>query len=205
MSRQLTSELSLLFYKVFKNQKIAIWLMAMLFLPGTVIHEFSHALMAKVLFVYVGKMSLFPQLNGNSLKLGSVEVGKTDIIRNFLIGIAPFIIGTTLLLSVLFYFFINQLFGFNLYTVLVLTFTFMMANTMYSSKKDMEGAIEFILLIVAPIIVLYFVGVRIPGLTWDLLSGQNLQDFFTTACILLGIPLILDLAIVVFGRVAIKR
>lgn len=179
--------------------------MAMLFLPGTVIHEFSHALMAKVLFVYVGKMSLFPQLNGNSLKLGSVEVGKTDIIRNFLIGIAPFIIGTTLLLSVLFYFFINQLFGFNLYTVLVLTFTFMMANTMYSSKKDMEGAIEFILLIVAPIIVLYFVGVRIPGLTWDLLSGQNLQDFFTTACILLGIPLILDLAIVVFGRVAIKR
>jgi len=204
LSRQLTSELSLLFYKIFKSQKVAIFLMAIIFLPGTVIHEFSHAIMAKALFVYVGKMSLFPQLNGNSLKLGSVEVGKTDIIRNFLIGIAPFIVGTTLLLFALFYFFTNHLFGFNLLTVLALVFTFMMANTMYSSKKDMEGAIEFILLIVAPIITLYIAGVRVPGLTLEILNGQNLQDFFKTACILLGIPLILDLAIIVFGKIVNK-
>lgn len=179
--------------------------MAIIFLPGTIVHEFAHAIMAKLLFVHVGHMELMPQLHDESLKLGSVEVGKTDIIRNFLIGIAPFIVGTSLLLLVLYYSFTNNIFGFNLFTFLVLCFTFIIANTMYSSRKDMEGAVEFFLLIVTPIIFLYFVGVRIPGLTFELLKGNGVENFFRMSTIFLAVPILLDLSFIIFAKVLVRR
>ncbi len=179
--------------------------MAILFLPGTIIHEFAHAIMAKALFVYVGRMELMPQLHEDSLKLGSVEVGKTDIIRNFFIGIAPFIVGTSLLLLVLWYAFTNNIFGFNFFSFLVLCFTFVISNTMYSSKKDMEGAIEFFLLIVAPIIFLYFIGVRIPGLSIEILKGNGVEIFFKMASIFLAVPILLDISFILFAKVLLRR
>lgn len=204
LSRQLTSELSTLFVRIFRSQKVSVFLIALIFLPGTIIHEFAHAIVAKLLFVHVGKMELMPSLTGESLKLGSVEVGKTDIVRNFLIGVAPFIVGTSLLLGLLFYSFNEQLLGFNLFTFCVLLFTFVLSNTMYSSKKDMEGAIEFFLLIIAPVIVLYFLGVRIPGLTWEIVNDQSLNNYFQTGAVLLGIPIVVDVAIILFAKIINK-
>lgn len=201
VSRHLTSELSYLFYSIFRSHKIATWLMAILFVPGTIIHEFSHAIMAKLLFVYVGHMELMPQQHGESLKLGSVEVGKTDIIRNFLIGIAPFLIGTTILLFTLYYSFSNKLYDFNIISVLVLLFIFIVANTMYSSKKDMEGAIEFLILIFVPVSFLYFIGIRIPGFTWEYVNSGAVGEFFKMSSIYLGVPLIIDIALIVFSRI----
>lgn len=179
--------------------------MAIIFLPGTIIHEFAHAIMAKLLFVYVGHMELMPQLHGESLKLGSVEVGKVDIIRNFLIGIAPFIVGTSLLLVVLYYAFLNNIFGFNPLTLIVLGFVFVLSNTMYSSRKDMEGAVEFFLLIVVPLIALYFIGVRIPGLNWNFLNNGSVESFFHMAAIFLFVPLIIDTAFIIFAKIITKR
>ena len=201
LSRMLTSELSFLFYRIVKSRRIATWLMAIVFLPGTIIHEFSHAIMAKALFVHVGSMELMPQVTGESLKLGSVEVGKTDIIRNFLIGIAPFISGVSILLFVLYLSFSNQIFGFNLLTLGVLYVLFVVANTMYSSKKDMEGAIEFLILVVVPIVFLYFIGVRIPGLNWQLLQSATIDTFAKQSAISLGVPLVLDVAVILFGKI----
>lgn len=179
--------------------------MAIVFLPGTIIHEFAHAIMAKALFVHVGKMELMPELHGSSLKLGSVEVGKVDFIRNFLIGIAPFFVGTSILLVMLFYSFSNNLLGFNLATLCILLATFIISNTMYSSRKDMEGAIEFFGVIVAPIIILYFLGVRIPGLSWEFLGNSNIDNFFNSASLLLGVPLVIDLAIITFAKIVVRR
>lgn len=194
-----------MFHKLFGSQKVSIILISVIFLPGTIIHEFAHAIMAKLLFVHVGKMELVPQLSGESLKLGSVEVGKTDIVRNFFIGIAPFLIGTSLLLGVLYYVFSRDLIGVNLITLFVLIFAFILSNTMYSSKKDMEGAIEFFLLIIVPVLILYFLGVRIPGLTWDTFNDQSLVTYFKTGSILLGIPIVLDVSLILFGKIAGSR
>jgi hypothetical protein len=205
LSRLATSELSLLFYRIVKNRTVATWMMAIVFLPGTIIHEFSHAIMAKALFVYVGRMELMPQISGETLKLGSVEVGKTDIIRNFLIGIAPFISGIAILLTTLYLSFSNRIFGFNLLTLGVLYILFVVANTMYSSKKDMEGAIEFLILVVVPIAFLYFIGVRIPGLNWQLLEANGIDTFAKQASISLGVPLVLDVAVILFGKIVNRR
>lgn len=179
--------------------------MAVIFLPGTVVHEFAHAIMAKFLFVYVGKMQLMPQLHGDTLRLGSVEVGKSDIIRNFLIGIAPFVVGTSLLLAILFFAFLNNIFGFNLLTLLVLSFIFVLSNTMYSSRKDMEGAVEFFIFVIFPILVLYFLGFRIPGLDWNLMMKSNVENFFRTATIFLGLPLVIDTSLIIFAKIILRR
>jgi len=205
LSRSLTSHLSFLLRAIFRSQRVTIILMAFIFLPGTIIHEFAHAIMAKLLFVYVGKMELMPQLHEDTLKLGSVEVGKTDIIRNFLIGIAPFIVGTSLLLLVLWYAFTNNIFGFNFFSFLVLCFTFIVANTMYSSRKDMEGAVEFFLLVIAPIIFLYFIGVRIPGISFETLRGSGIENYFKMGSIFLAVPLLLDISFILFAKVLLRR
>jgi hypothetical protein len=205
LSRTLTQEMSLLFHKILKSRRISVWLIAIIFLPGTIIHEFSHALSAKILFVHVGKMELMPSLNGESLKLGSVEVGKTDIFRNFLIGIAPFVIGVSLLLLVLYFSFTKNIIGMNLITGIVLYFIFVVANTMYSSKKDMEGAIEFLLLIVSPVLLLYFFGVRIPGLNLSIFTNSEFANYIKQAEIFLALPLILDIAVILFAKIATRR
>ena len=69
----------------------------------------------------------------------------------------------------------------------------------------MEGAVEFFLLIIIPIIFLYFVGVRIPGLSWEGLNNEVLNNYFMTASILLGIPLVIDGAIILFGKIVNKE
>ncbi len=205
LSRMMTSQMSLLFHRILKSRKISIFLLAAIFLPGTIIHEFAHAAMAKILFVYVGKIELMPELHGESLKLGSVEVGEADIVRNFLIGIAPFVVGTSFLLAVFFYMYSNQILGFNLITILALFFAFVVSNTMYSSKKDMEGTVAFFLIVIAPIIFLYYIGVRIPGVSWEIFANSNVSDFFYTSSIFLGIPIAIDLLIILFAKVLTRR
>lgn len=205
LSRTLTSEMSLLFHKILKSRRISIWLIAIIFLPGTIIHEISHLVMAKILFVYTGKLEFTPSLNGESLKLGSVEVGKTDLFRNFLIGVAPFVAGVSLLILILYIAFTKNIIGVNLITGVVLYFIFVISNTMYSSRKDMEGAIEFLLLIVGPIFLLYFLGVRIPGFNFLIFTNPEFANYIKQADIFFALPLILDIALIVFAKIAVKR
>ncbi len=73
--------------------------------PGVVIHELSHWIAAKLLFVPTKDISLFrPQRQLNSrgqpgpVTLGYVEVFRTDPVRQSLIGLAPLPVGIGVLL-----------------------------------------------------------------------------------------------------------
>ena len=69
-------------------------LFAILFFPGVLLHETSHYLMARLLGVKTGRISLIPrQIDERRLQLGSVETAHTDLIRDALIGAAPLITG----------------------------------------------------------------------------------------------------------------
>lgn len=60
--------------------------------PGVILHELSHWLMAKALFVPTGRFSLFEPEHlptKGVTRLGYVEVHQTDIWRTSLIGLAP--------------------------------------------------------------------------------------------------------------------
>lgn len=204
LSRRLTAELSFFLYNLFRSRKIATWVMAIIFMPGTIVHELSHALVAKLLFVYVGRIEFIPELSGESLKLGSVEVGKTDLVRNFFIGTAPFFVGTFLVLIILYHFLLNDMLGLNLITVAVLYIMFVISNTMYSSTRDMQGAVQFFAMAIIFSAMLYFLGVRIPGLAWQALNSESVDSFFSMGSVYLGVPLLLDIGVIMFTAI-LKR
>lgn len=93
LSKRLVYALSALFYSITKSHKAMVNIMAILFLPGTIIHELAHLLSAGMLLVPTGEINLLPEVEGNTVKLGSVQVGKTDLIRRSMIGVAPILLG----------------------------------------------------------------------------------------------------------------
>src|ERR1700722_1998592 len=104
LSRNLSRALSHFLYRISKSKNFTITILAILFLPGTIIHEFSHAIAARLLGVSVGTMEFMPQIEGEHVKLGSVQVAHSDPIRRFFIGAAPFLFGTLIMLGLIFYF-----------------------------------------------------------------------------------------------------
>jgi hypothetical protein len=84
---------------------VALVIYFVIVLPGVVIHELSHWLVAKALGVRVGKLSFGPVRKGRSSKvsLGSVRVGKVDPIRASLIGMAPLFGGSLVILLIGFF------------------------------------------------------------------------------------------------------
>jgi hypothetical protein len=206
LSRNLTRTISQVVFRLTRSQKSTIMTIAFLFLPGTVLHELSHAVIAQLVGVPVGTMEFFPRIEGDHVKLGSVQVGRTDPFRRFLIGAAPFFIGTTIMLSVLFYMVQQQFFTNYLFIILTGYVTFEIGNTMFSSRKDMEGALELFVGIIAIIIILYFFGVRFSFLNpTELLSQPVIQELFTKGSFFLLIPLAIDLIFILFFRILQKK
>lgn len=74
----------------------------LLMFPGIVLHEASHYVTAKLLGIKVTNFRLGPRLrkNAKSVELGSVTVHSGGPIRDSLVGVAPFIVGTAVLLAV---------------------------------------------------------------------------------------------------------
>ncbi len=70
----------------------------LLFLPGIVLHELSHVVMAKLLGLRVGKVSLGPRRRDKySIELGSVTISRGDPFQESLVGLAPLLTGTAVL------------------------------------------------------------------------------------------------------------
>jgi hypothetical protein len=64
------------------------------------IHELSHALVAAILGVRIGRISLFPRRAKGHIQLGFVPVEETDFLRASLIGAAPLLAGTMVIFAV---------------------------------------------------------------------------------------------------------
>jgi hypothetical protein len=76
------------------NARLTMALFSILFFPGVILHEFSHFIVAKLLFVRTRNFSVIPKMMPQGyLRMGYVEVAETDIVRDSLIGAAPLILG----------------------------------------------------------------------------------------------------------------
>jgi len=82
------------------DPEIAVMLYALPLLPGIIIHEFSHAFSAILLGVRVGHISIRPKRAGQRIQLGFVPVEETDALRASLIGLAPLLVGSGVILLV---------------------------------------------------------------------------------------------------------
>lgn len=92
--RVLQREIQIILLLLTRKPNLAIGIFSIILLPGVFIHEISHLLMAIILRVKVRKISLLPEvLKQGKIRLGFVQTAKSDVFRDSLIGLAPFIIG----------------------------------------------------------------------------------------------------------------
>ncbi len=99
LQRLLHREIQAIFLMITRRADISITLFSLLFLPGVLLHESSHFLMARILGVRTGRFSILPRpLPDGRLQLGFVETAPSDMIRDTLIGAAPLLAGGAFIL-----------------------------------------------------------------------------------------------------------
>lgn len=204
LSKKLVNSLAGIVYKFTSNHHTVVRVLAILFLPGTIIHEMAHLLFAGVMLVPVGEINVVPEIEGQSVKLGSVQIGKTDPLRRSIVGVAPVLFGLILIFSI----FLLVPIGSGLpwwQTALALYLLFEIGNTMFSSKKDLEGTIIFtatiLVLTFAILAAIYFLDKSLLQNLWLYLSQLDLNflnKYFKQADIYLSIPVTLDLLVILF-------
>lgn len=161
----------------------AVIIYSLVLLPGVVIHELSHWLMASLLGVRTGAISVIPQRQPDgSVQLGYVEYYKGHTLgafRESLIGGAPLMAGTAVILLIGFHVFgvtqladsvqtgeldklllaLGQLFGTNDFFVW-LYLLFAIANAMMPSPSDRRAWPAFLTMIVILAVVLSLIGIQ---------------------------------------------
>jgi len=164
---------------------------AVTLLPGTIIHELSHWLTAELLGVPTGEITLIPRFEeGLELKMGSVAIAKKDPFRRTLIGLAPLFTGLTLI-SVAAYFLPFPVWSnFNLFphSLLVIAI-FLVSNTMFSSKKDLEVAVPFFLFLLLAGAAWWYFSLPFPKEITAFLANLS-QKLLPALTVTLGINLI---------------
>lgn len=208
VSKTLHHLLGRLFHQLTKSEKAAVYFLAIIFLPGTLIHELAHAITAGVLMVHVGEIELMPQIRENHLKLGSVQIGLTDPFRRSLIGVAPVLFGVSLLLGIAYYLTSNLSHSTSIpYLVWLLIFylVFVITNTMFSSPKDLEGTFAVMVFILAIFTALYLLRFQSVFDFLGYLINTKGVNFLQKAVILLSMPIIIDLIILGFVKMIIPK
>lgn len=195
LSHFMSKILSHFFLHITRSHKVTIHLLSILFLPGVIVHELAHWITAGMLGVHTGEIEFMPKIEGSHVKLGSVAIASTDPFRRFFIGVAPILVGMLVLLGMYVFFFPDFQFVLGIKGIMYLYILFEVGNTMYSSSKDMEGALGFFVLSAFVILVLLVLGVRLPSGFFHVLFTPKVIDFFMHMDILLLLLACLDAAV----------
>lgn len=202
----ITKALAQLSYFFTGSHRGTVAALAVLYLPGTIVHELSHILAAGVLFVHTGEIEFIPQIREDGVKLGSAEIGITDPLRRAIIGLAPVLLGASLILGILAY--LNYLITSNHASVwiyiIIFILIFELANTMFSSKKDLEGTLAVLVAIGLIVIAVYLFGFG----SWFNWVGNLFtfyESFFRTASFQMLIPIGIDLAVFLLVKLLVHR
>lgn len=190
---------------------MSINLMSFILLPGVIIHELSHLFAAVIMFVPVGNMEFTPKKNGNGVKLGSVEIGRTDPIRRSIIGFAPVFVGFLIVIGIVYLFTSNLDFfkGKDVYILVsvalgVVYLLFAISNTMFSSRKDMEGTIEILITLIIMFGIAYFLGFRPQISLSDSIFTKEVVGAIQKSSIFLLAPIGIDIGILGIIRAIYK-
>lgn len=208
LSKVLPSFLTQIFYFLVRSRRVAIWLLSLIFLPGTLIHEMAHLLTAGVFLVPVGDISILPQIKEEGVKLGHVEIQKTDPIRRSLIGFAPVFVGLGMLTGMI-YFSSSQFFDKGIYPLWLIAVLFylevVIGNTMFSSRKDLEGTLGVVVVLISILGALYLLGFE----SFFSFLKNNLIDshlgFYKNFAYFLVIPVIGDILVYILAKFLVKK
>lgn len=176
--------------KFIHSDTIIIWIVALLYLPGTILHEISHYFFALLLAMNPEEVSLFPHIEKNHIRLGHVLYRRhpSDVIRPIIVGIAPFFGAIGLLWVIQSFHLFPGVFWWQtlLFGYLILAVT---AN-MFSSKQDLVDLIYIVPVFLIIGGLLYVFGVQIDTQVLMRIIG-SLELFFKT----LNIPLLFSIIV----------
>jgi hypothetical protein len=207
LSKHLINSIFQLVYYMSKSREVAAHFLAFIFLPGTIIHELSHVISAGVLMVQTGEIEFIPEVHEGGIKLGTAEIGKTDPIRRSLIGIAPVLAGLSIIIGGLYLFSSNLIAGndysFWIYSAIFYAL-FVVGNTMFSSKKDLEGVIGVGFALASILAVLYFIGLS-EFFIWISNFIEVNSAYIYKANIFLFAPIAVNLIIVLLTKLVARK
>lgn len=203
LSSQLSKAVFLMVFRMTKSVHIATTFLAIFFLPGVILHEMSHYLSATLVRVRTGKVEFMPEIHGNTVKLGSVEVAQSDLLRRSAIGVAPLLVGCLCLYGISYLSSQILVSWESVKTILVGYSMFLIGNTMFSSKKDMEGVwLPIGLLLIATAVLVYFFREQSLTSFYWLVSQQQ---FFLHMDMLLFIPIVIDVSVIFLITLFLRR
>ena len=207
LSSLLTKSLSFFFFRLTKNKTLTIQLLALIFLPGVIVHELAHLIVAGVLFVRTGEIEFLPKLRDSpsgegELKLGSVEIAKTDPVRRAVIGFAPIFAGLTIIVTTFYYLGTDSSIASDFWKMAIIVYVFFqIGNTMFSSKKDLEGTLELLLTIGVVMALFYIIGVRLDFSFVQSFGFFDLEGFLRKLNLFLLAPIAIDIFIILILRI----
>ena len=201
---RLVYELSGASLLLFGTTKPGIVFYSLIFLPGTIIHELSHWIVAEVLQVKTGAITIFPDLeaegSGVNQRLGSVATARSDPLRGFLIGVAPFLSGLAILAI------LGRLFSLGLsgafvwwQLALIIYGIVVIGNSMMISESDRRTWPFIVILILLVVFILYNLQITLSTNVWNLTS-----NILSSLNLILGMTAALNLVMIV-GLYGLRR
>ena len=217
LSRHLLRVMYTLLLVILRSKSVVIGLVTFLYLPGTVIHELAHLIVAEVLRVRTGEISFTPIVEkledgSTEVRTGHVKIAESDPIRRYLIGLAPLPFGLFFLFLCIwiFNYFFPQITDWKLqagFVALIGYLLFAISNNMFSSRVDLEGFIFLVPIFLLLAASAYIAGFRLT-LTGQiqLLSQQILTSLATALAIVIGVNIVILLfnSIVLRGILKLK-
>jgi hypothetical protein len=192
--------------KVARNENLAIRLFHFFLLPGVIVHELAHLIVAEVMLVRTGGLSFTPEPDQDKIVMGSVGIEETDPIRRAIIGFSPVFMGILIISFFVFYFLSERSpLGFPWNYILVFFAVFQIGNTMFSSRKDLEGSLLLLIVISLIIIVAYFLGLRLPDGFIAYLNSESFTGIVKKGIWVLFFPIGIDLAIILLGKFSLRK
>lgn len=199
--RQINLSLSRLIFRLGGNRNLLIWFWSLIFFPGTIIHEISHFLVAAATGTRTGKIEIFPEFiqdlhsmeEHRGVALGSVQVSRMNPLQGFLVGLAPFISGMTLLVwlaTLMRHNYQTQ----NIYPLLFQIYLFfVISNSFFPSWSDIKQTLPlFSFSALAVLLAWYF------GFQFSLGAGSSVWILLDTMTGALLISLFFNLVIIGF-------
>lgn len=188
------------FSKFLKHPQAAHRMIAILYFPGTLIHEMSHLVTAMILNLKIRDITLIPKVRGNVLKLGTVWYEKKDVVRGLIVGIAPFfaamyafwLIDAMKLLS-----------GSLVVTAFFSYIVFTISSTMFSSKQDLIDLIYVIPVLGVIGLALYLLKVDVQQFSF-LFNSRSIVGFLSVVNSFLIFSLLLNGGIIMMLQLLMK-
>lgn len=202
LSKQTINEIFYFLRLFIKTEKYNLIIVSLFFLPGTVLHEFSHFFMAIVLFLRVRELKIFPEFQEQEIKLGHVLYEKKDVVRGVLVGIAP-VIGAMFLFWCLAFFqvFPSQIIILNL---LLAYLVFTVSSTMFSSKQDLVDLVFIIPFVLLGVVIFYIFDIRLDVLLNNPLINKGFIEILSKINLYFLFSLVLHGFIIVILKLFIK-